>query len=98
MTGKLFVQAIVKFILGVVLIGLLIFLPAGTLAYWQGWLFMGALFVPMLVAGIVMMFVNPKLLEKRLNAKEKQDEQNMVIKLSGHKTPMPTSLRAQRQS
>ncbi len=83
MTGKLFVQAIVKFIFGVVLIGLLIFLPAGTLAYWQGWMFMGVLFVPMFVAGIVMMFVNPKLLEKRLNAKEKQEEQNMVIKLSG---------------
>jgi len=83
MSGKLFVQAIVKFAFGIILIGLLIFLPAGTLAYWQGWLFMGVLFVPMFGAGIVMMFTNPKLLEKRLNAREKQDEQNMVIKLSG---------------
>ena len=83
MTKKLFVQAIAKFLLGVVLIGLLLFLPAGTLRYWNGWLFMGILFVPMFVAGIVMMFKNPSLLEKRLNAKEDEREQKLVLLLSG---------------
>ena len=83
MTKELFIQAILKYVLGVVLIGLLIFLPAGTLFYPAGWLFMGILFVPMFLAGIVMMVKNPELLKKRLNAKEKQAEQSMVIKLSG---------------
>lgn len=83
MTLKLFLQAITKFILGVVLVGLLIFLPAGTFSYFNGWLFMGILFVPMFLAGIVMMFRNPDLLKKRLKAKEKQEEQSIVIKLSG---------------
>ena len=83
MTKELFFQAIFKFIAGVILIGLLIFLPAGTLAFWNGWLFMGILFVPMFFAGIVMMVKNPELLKKRLNAKEKQKEQNILIKLSG---------------
>ena len=83
MTLKLFLQAITKFILGVVMVGLLIFLPAGTFSYFNGWLFMGILFIPMFFAGIVMMFINPDLLKKRLNAKEKQEEQSMVIKLSG---------------
>lgn len=83
MTKELFFQAILKFIAGVILIGLLIFLPAGTIHFWNGWLFMGILFVPMFGAGIVMMMKNPELLKKRLNAKEKQQEQNMVIKLSG---------------
>jgi len=83
MTKELFFQAILKFTLGVVLIGLLIFLPAGTLHYMAGWLFMGILFIPMFLAGLVMMAKNPELLKKRLNAKEKQAEQNIVIKLSG---------------
>ncbi len=83
MTVKLFVQAIIKFLLGVVLVGLLIFLPAGSFAYLNGWLLMGILFVPMFLAGIVMMFKNPELLKKRLNAKEKQKEQSLVVKLSG---------------
>ena len=83
MTIKLFVQAIVKFTLGVVLVGALIFLPAGTLAFFNGWLLMGALFIPMFLGGVVMMFVNPKLLEKRLDAKEKLKEQDLVVKLSG---------------
>ena len=83
MTLKLFLQAITKFILGVVMVGLLIFLPAGTFSYFNGWLFMGILFIPMFFAGIVMIFTNPDLLKKRLNAKEKQEEQGMVIKLSG---------------
>ena len=83
MTVKLFAQAIIKFLLGVVLVGLLIFLPAGTLKFFNGWLLMGMLFVPMLVAGIVMIFKNPELLKSRLNAKEKQREQSLVVKLSG---------------
>lgn len=80
---RLFMGAITKFLLGVILVGLLIFLPAGTLFYCNGWLLMGILFVPMLFAGIVMMLKNPNLLKSRLNAKEKQKGQQMVVKLSG---------------
>ena len=83
MTMKLLFQAITKFIIGAVLVGLLIFLPAGTLSFFNGWLFMGILFIPMFLAGIVMMVKNPGLLEKRLNAKEKQQDQSMVVKLCG---------------
>lgn len=75
MTTKLFIQAITKFILGVVLVGLLLFLPAGTFLYMNGWLFMGILFIPMFIAGIVLMMKNPDLLQKRLNAKEQQKDQ-----------------------
>lgn len=83
MTKGLLYQAILKFVLGVVIIGMLIFLPAGTFDYWNAWLFMGILFIPMFFAGIVMMIKNPELLKKRLNAKEEQAEQSLVIKLSG---------------
>ena len=83
MTKELFIQAILKFTLGVILVGLLLFLPAGSFAFWNGWLFLGVLFIPMFCAGIVMMFKNPELLKKRLHAKETQSEQNLVIKLSG---------------
>lgn len=83
MTFKLFIQAVVKFFLGVVLVGLLVFLPSGTLSYYNGWLFMGILFIPMFIAGIVMMVKNPLLLKNRLNAKEEQAEQSIVVKLSG---------------
>ena len=83
MTVSLFVKAITKFLLGVVLVGLLLFLPAGTVAFFNGWLLMGILFVPMFFAGIVMMFKNPNLLKSRLDAKEKQQEQSFVVKLSG---------------
>ena len=83
MTTKLFISAILKFALGVVLVGLLIFLPAGTFQYFNGWLFMGILFIPMFLAGLVMMAKNPKLLESRLDAKEKEAEQSLVVKLSG---------------
>ncbi len=83
MTRQLFFSAIVKFLAGVLLIGLLLFLTAGTMDYPNAWLFMGILFVPMFVAGIVLMIKNPKLLQKRLNAKEKQSEQSLVVKLSG---------------
>ena len=83
MTIKLFIQAITKIFFGMALIGLMIFVPAGTLSFFNGWLFMGILFVPMFFAGIVMMFKNPELLKKRLNAKEKQSKQKLVIILSG---------------
>jgi protein-S-isoprenylcysteine O-methyltransferase Ste14 len=83
MNIKLFFEAIIKFILGVVIIGLLIFVPANTINYWNGWLFMGLLFIPMFIAGIVMMVKSPDLLRKRLNAKEKENEQKLVVKLSG---------------
>ena len=83
MTKSLFFSAIFKFLLGVVLVGLLVFIPAGTYKFFNGWLFMGILFIPMLLAGIVMMIKNPKLLEARLDGKEKQKEQGILIKLSG---------------
>lgn len=83
MNKKLFLQAIIKYLFGILLVGLLVFFPAGTVHFFQGWLFMGILFVPMFIAGIVMMVKNPKLLESRLNAKEKQMDQSMVVKLSG---------------
>ncbi len=83
MRAKLFLSAIIKFILGVALVGALIFLPAGTLSYFNGWILMGILFIPMLIAGIVMMLKNPDLLKSRLDAKEKSREQSLVVKLSG---------------
>ena len=83
MTLKLFISSIAKFLLGVLLIGMLVFLPAGTLHFLNGWIFMGILFVPMFCAGIVMMARNPMLLKSRLNAKETAREQDLVIKLSG---------------
>lgn len=83
MSKELFFGAIAKFITGVVFIGVLLFIPAGTLDYPNAWLLMAILFIPMFFAGIVMMIKNPELLKKRLNAKEKQSEQQLVIKLSG---------------
>lgn len=83
MTKELFVNAIIKYFAGVLLVGALVFVPAGTLDFFGGWLFMAVLFVPMFFAGLVMMAKSPKLLEKRLDAKEKLDDQGMVVKLSG---------------
>ena len=83
MNTKLFLQAIIKFIAGVIIIGLLLFIPANTINYWNAWLFMALLFVPMFIAGIVMMVKSPELLKKRLNAKEKESEQKQVILFSG---------------
>ena len=80
---KLFLSAIAKFAFGVVLVGALLFLPAGSLAFLQGWMLMAVLFVPMFAAGMVMLFVKPDLLKRRLNAKEKRKTQDLVIKLSG---------------
>ena len=83
MTTKLFISAITKFLLGVLLVGLLLFLPAGTLDWFGGWMLMAILFVPMFGAGIVMMIKNPGLLASRLDAKEKRGKQSIVVKLSG---------------
>lgn len=83
MDKKLFFQAITKFLLGAIIVGLLIFVPAGTIEYWNGWLLMGLLFIPMFLAGIVLCFKNPELLRKRLNSKEKEGEQKQVILFSG---------------
>ena len=80
---KLLGQALAKFFLGVLMVGLLVFLPAGSLAYGKGWLFMGILFIPMLAAGFVMLFKAPGFLEKRLDAREKQGAQKRVLALSG---------------
>ena len=76
---KLLLEALIKFTCGLLLVGLLIFWPAGTLAYTYGWLFVGLLFVPMLIAGFVMLFKAPELLKKRLDAKEKQSAQKGVL-------------------
>ena len=83
MKSNLFFQAITKFILGVIILGLLVFLPAGSFHFRQGWLLMGILFVPMFIAGLFMMVKNPELLKKRLNAKEQEKEQKTVVALSG---------------
>ena len=83
MDKKLFIQAITKLVLGFIIIAFLLFISAGTLKYWNAWLFIGILFVPMLIVGIILMIKNPDLLRKRLNAKEKEDEQKTVLLLGG---------------
>ena len=83
MDRQLFGRAITRFLSGLIILGLLLFLPAGSLAYWQGWLLMGILFVPMFFAGLVMLSKSPELLEKRLSVKEEQGEHRQVIALSG---------------
>ena len=80
---KLFVQAVTRFLAGLLIVGLLLFLPAGTFAFWQAWLLIFILFVPMFIAGLILMKKSPDLLRKRLNAKEEQTEQKTVILLSG---------------
>lgn len=80
---KLLINGLAKFICGLLMVGLLIFLPAGTLGYTYGWLFIGLLFVPMLLAGFVMFFKSPDFLSRRLDAKEKQGTQKGVIAFSG---------------
>ena len=80
---KLLIEALAKFTCGLLLVGLLIFLPAGTLQYTYGWLLVTVLFGPMLIAGFVMLFKSPDLLVKRLDAKEKQATQKGVVALSG---------------
>ena len=83
MNFKLVIGALLKFLFGVALVGALVFLPAGGFNYFGGWLLMGVLFLPMIPAGVLLMIKNPKLLERRLSAKEKQREQSAVVKLSG---------------
>ena len=83
MKNKLSLQALTKTIIGFVFICVLLFLPAGTFHYWNAWLFMAVLFVPMIILGIVMLFKSPDLLKKRLDAKEKEGEQKWVVALSG---------------
>ena len=82
MNPKLFFQALSKYLIGLLVVGALLFLPAGSFAYVQGWLLIGILFVPMFIAGIVMMFKSPELLKKRLSAKEEESEQKVVLLLS----------------
>ena len=83
MSVKLFFQAIIKFSLGLILVGALLFIPANTFDYWNAWLFIGLLFIPMFIVGIIMMIKKPDLLEKRLNAKEKEMTQKIVVAFSG---------------
>ena len=83
MKRKLFMQAIIKYVFGVLIVGSLLFIPAKSFEYWNGWLFMGLLFIPMFVAGIILMIKNPELLRKRLNAKEQENEQKWVLLFSG---------------
>lgn len=79
MNMKLFIQAITKVLLGIIIVSLLLFVPAGSLNYWNAWLFLGVLFIPMIIVGFILMFKNPELLKRRLDAKEEQKEQKLVI-------------------
>ena len=83
MNNNLFLQGLSKFLAGLVIVMVLLFIPAGTFAYWQAWLFIGVLFVPMFLFGLVLMKRNPDLLRKRLSAKEKESEQKRVVDISG---------------
>ena len=83
MNKKLLFQALIKFLFGVLIVGFLLFIPAHSFKYWNGWLFMGLLFIPMFIAGFILMIKNPELLKKRLNAKEKEFEQKQIILYSG---------------
>lgn len=83
MKGSLFFRAIGKLLMGLALLALLLFLPAWTLHYPQAWLFLGILFIPMILVGIVLFVKSPDLLEKRLDAKEEESEQRSVVALSG---------------
>ena len=83
MSFKLFLEAIFKYFMGVLLVGVLLFVPAGSFNYFNGWLFMGLLFIPMFIVGIIMMFKDPKLLKSRLDAKEKEQDQKEVVAISG---------------
>ena len=83
MDMKLFRQALIKFAAGLLLVGVLLFIPAGSLKYWQAWLLICILFVPMFIAGLIMMQKSPELLRKRLNAREEEGEQKEVVLFSG---------------
>ena len=83
MNIKLFIQAILKFLLGLILVGGLLFIPANSFNYINAWIFIAILFIPMFIFGIILMIKNPTLLKSRLNTKEKQNEQKLVVGLSG---------------
>lgn len=83
MHPKLLISALGKYLTGVLVVGALVMLPAGSLEYWQGWLFMAVLFIPIFIVGVVMLVRSPELLAKRLSAKERVSEQSLVVKLSG---------------
>ena len=83
MDAKLFSQALMKFLFGLVIVFLLLFIPAGSMDYFNGWLFIALLFIPMFIAGIIMFIKSPELLKRRLNAKEEENEQKIVILISG---------------
>ena len=83
MDTKLFLQALSKFLIGLIIICMLLFVPAGTIHYQNGWLFIALLFIPMFIAGIIMFIKAPDLLRRRLNAKEEEEEQKLVLLLSG---------------
>lgn len=83
MDAHLLIQALSKFFFGFVLVGTLLFVPAGTLYYWQAWLFMGVLFIPMFIVGVILVFRNPSLLRHRLDLKEKEGEQKRIVARSG---------------
>ena len=83
MDTKLFLQALSKFLIGLIIICILLFVPAGTIYYPNGWLFIALLFIPMFIAGIIMFIMAPDLLRRRLNAKEEEEEQKLVLLLSG---------------
>ena len=83
MDTKLFLQALSKFLIGLIIICILLFVPAGTIYYPNGWLFIALLFIPMFIAGIIMFIKAPDLLRRRLNAKEEEEEQKLVLLLSG---------------
>ena len=83
MDTKLFRQALIKFAAGLLLVGVLLFIPAGSLKYWQAWLLICILFIPMFIAGLIMMKTSPELLRKRLNAREEEGEQKEVVLFSG---------------
>lgn len=80
---KLLISALGKYLAGLLVVGALVMLPAGSLEYWQGWLFMAVLFIPIFMVGVVMLVRSPELLAKRLSAKERVSEQSLVVKLSG---------------
>ena len=80
---KLFFNALEKYVMGMLFVALLVFWPAGSLQFWNGWLFMGILFIPMFFLGVVLLWKAPELLKKRLNAKEKMSDQQGVVAVSG---------------
>ena len=80
---SLLFKGLIKYLFGVLIVGLLLFVPAGSFNYWNAWLFMGVLFIPMLIAGIIIFIKNPLLLKNRLDGKETEDEQKLVVLFSG---------------